>query len=138
MKKKTAVVLVVLAVCGERHMLWKTIKRNMSSPMGVSQWKKHGKKHGYWKYFIEENDTKWRARIGKLITFLEKLPDDEPMTKRPVILELKVLRDNLLQGESMKKMTHDAHWEVVKARTPSRGSQEIRRRTKMKFIKLII
>ena len=35
----------------------------MSSPMGVSQWKKHGKKHGYWKYFTEENDAKWRARI---------------------------------------------------------------------------
>ncbi len=28
--------------------------RNQNTPMGVSQWKEHGKKYGYWKYFYDK------------------------------------------------------------------------------------
>ena len=31
------------------------LKEQRESPMGVSQWKKHGKKHGYWEYFKKNN-----------------------------------------------------------------------------------
>jgi len=31
------------------------LKEQRESPMGVSQWRKHGKKHGYWEYFKKNN-----------------------------------------------------------------------------------
>jgi len=36
------------------------------SPMGVSQWKKHGKKYGYWEYFAKERDSMWQEEIEDL------------------------------------------------------------------------
>ena len=44
----------------------------MSKPMGVSQWKKHGKKYGYWKYFLADIVEKERKRIKK--AFYGSLP----------------------------------------------------------------
>lgn len=29
-------------------------QESVSLPMGVSQWREHGKKHGYWDYFIKQ------------------------------------------------------------------------------------
>jgi len=35
-------------------------------PMGVSQWKKYGKKYGYWKYFIEKEREGDREKLAAL------------------------------------------------------------------------
>ena len=36
--------------------------------MGVSQWKEHGKTHGYWDYFVEAERTRLKKEV------LERLP----------------------------------------------------------------
>ena len=49
-------------------------------PMGVSQWKEHGKKYGYWKFFTGEFRKMVREKRGKK-TFIGKenmtIPDYE-------------------------------------------------------------
>ena len=42
---------------------------SMKQPMGVSQWKKYGKKYGYWKYFRDEMVEKVEA--------MKKLPESK-------------------------------------------------------------
>ena len=37
-----------------------------NKPMGISQWKNHGKKYGYWKYF------KKKSNLGKPMTNLQE------------------------------------------------------------------
>lgn len=36
--------------------LFKKSLKEQQTPMGVSQWKEHGKKYGYWDYFLKEID----------------------------------------------------------------------------------
>ena len=43
------------------------LKEQRESPMGVSQWKKHGKKHGYWEYFKKEQREKAIKMIEETI-----------------------------------------------------------------------
>jgi len=38
-------------------------KEIIQAPMGASQWREHGKKYDYWKYFEDRINKKWEKKI---------------------------------------------------------------------------
>ena len=62
------------------------LKEQKESPMGVSQWRKHGKKWGYWEYFEREMEANKGSRL-----VYEQLADD----KENLIKSLKKQLTNL-------------------------------------------
>jgi len=76
----------------------------MSKPMGVSEWKKHGKKYGYWEYFASNNKI-WESLVDEL-KVTEPPKDVEKLKEKRqafmagqmnIILKLKMLSSDLLQ-----------------------------------------
>lgn len=60
-------------------------KINKENPMGVSQWKNHGKKYGYWDHFKEDVLFEERQRICSEIADMFY-----PITSRKTEEEIKV------------------------------------------------
>jgi len=74
-------------------------KRVKKAPMGVSQWRNHGKKYGYWEYFEKRvKKESVEETLNKAISIFKKQPENEIFTKNPIILELRVLKDTLLEA----------------------------------------
>jgi hypothetical protein len=45
----------------------------MIPPMGVSQWMEHGKKYGYWDFFLKEKNIMTRPEIESIDKIRERL-----------------------------------------------------------------
>ncbi len=67
-------------------------KEAKSVPMGVSQWREHGKKYGYDEYFKEEAFEEMRERVERLISY-GYATDDESYP--PVMLDREAVLDLL-------------------------------------------
>jgi len=63
----------------------------MNKPMGVSQWKEHGKKYGYDDYF-----TKRLEAYEEFVKGVKEM--DFPQRKHPADDEWRTQRDNLLNS----------------------------------------
>ena len=50
------------------------MKEAFNTPMGVSQWREHGKKNGYEEYFLEEYKKELREKIEKLKSYGNQNP----------------------------------------------------------------
>ncbi len=56
--------------------------REAKLPMGVSQWREHGKRYEYWEYFEEEIREEERNRMNKIITNWLRKYADTPLDER--------------------------------------------------------
>ena len=75
------------------------LKEQRESPMGVSQWRKHGKKHGYWEYFNKQQREEDISELGYEIEAIfskHKIPCICP--KGGIIDEEKMLVCNECEG----------------------------------------
>jgi hypothetical protein len=52
----------------ENYKSWESKKKKLDVPMGISAWKEHGKKYGYWEFFKEQ--ANWELRES-LIAFIK-------------------------------------------------------------------
>ena len=88
-----------LAVSHIERLISKLLKEQRESPMGVSQWKKHGKKHGYWEYFNKQQREEDISELGYEIEAIfskHKIPCICP--KGGIIDEEKMLVCNECEG----------------------------------------
>ena len=83
-------------------------KSQQPMPVGVTQWKKHGKKYGYWKYFEDKARSEERERIAKL-RFIS-------VQSNTVTIEFenKIIDDFKEQIEISNKLTDAKHEGVCK------------------------